>query len=297
MTDKERYATIGTWVEVFREEGVNISETTIRDRLRKANIVGKTARSKIGRVLQYGFYSESDIRGLLMELLQDLPQTGENGTFEKDGEIYGAIRTLAKLIGLSERAVQLRIQGSHISLTEGRCRSGWVCNFYTLSEVRNLCADLLQPLPQANEDGTFKNDGQTYITIEGASRVLGISTPTIRSRLSKNPLKSIRGKDSMSRIFDFYSLSELRNLCADLLEDLPQAGKGGTFEKDGHIYGPRRILAKLLGVWPNAIRNRLHRNPLRSIRGKDPGGRVFDFYSVSEVRKLCADLIAKKSKK
>jgi len=69
MTDKERYATIGTWVDV---EGAEISDNAIRIRMKEAEVVGETARLKTGCVLRHGFYLESKVRGLCRDLLNRL---------------------------------------------------------------------------------------------------------------------------------------------------------------------------------------------------------------------------------
>lgn len=70
MTDKERYASIGTWIKVFQERGVSMHEQTLRKRLRKAGVVGETVRNQVGMVLREGFFAESDVRRVCCDLLK-----------------------------------------------------------------------------------------------------------------------------------------------------------------------------------------------------------------------------------
>ena len=52
-----RYATVDNWARYFEEtEGVQITGDTIRDRLKKVEKIGLTARNKIGKLLKNAFY-------------------------------------------------------------------------------------------------------------------------------------------------------------------------------------------------------------------------------------------------
>lgn len=369
MTEKERYATCWTWSQIFRKEGVYVSSPVIKSRLKEAGIIGKTARERMGHISRAGFYAESDVRRLVADLLVDVPRANRDGTFEKDGESYATIPILGDILRISPTTVEKRLKERPLEPVRGKGSNGHLCIFYALSEIRTLCADLVEDIPQAGEDGTFEKDGETYGTKEALSRYLLISSPTIWSRLGQGGLQPIPGrtqkgqrgdfyplsvaqrvcqdlldfplvgsngniekdgetyatlrglskligisetairtriresslvpiqaKSLNGRIRDFYALSEIRTLCADLVEDIPQAGEDGTFEKGGMTYGTINSLSRLLGVRDPTIRSRILKGNLKPIQGKDQGGHILNFYPFSEVRKLCADLIAKRKK-
>jgi len=73
MSEKERYATIGTWAKVFEKEtGEAIVDDTVRSRMRAAGIVGIQGITKEGLHLPHGFYAESDVRQACKDLLNPL---------------------------------------------------------------------------------------------------------------------------------------------------------------------------------------------------------------------------------
>jgi serine/threonine protein phosphatase PrpC len=65
-----RYSTPDNWAQFLKDtEGVDVSGTTIRNRLKEAQKISITGRNKVGRVLKGSFYSESDVREILADLL------------------------------------------------------------------------------------------------------------------------------------------------------------------------------------------------------------------------------------
>lgn len=273
---------------------LGVSASSILSRIRKSS--PKSIRGKGGRGQLRDFYSLSAVQRLCADLLQDFPQADENGFFEKDGENWGTVESLSRLLGVSTPSIKSRIRKSSPKPIRGKDKMRRVHDFYRLSAIRRLCADLLGDFPQAAEDDLFKQDGETYGTIFTLSRLLGISFPTIKSRMQKTPLKPIQGKSKIGAIQDFYALSDVRVLCQDLIQDLPQADKNGFFEQDGETYGSLPRLARHLDIAYQTIRSRMRKNPLKPIQAKSRG-RVSHFYPENAVRKLCADLISKKSKK
>ena len=83
--------------------------------------------------------------------------------------------------------------------------------------INNICSDLLQPLPSAQESGFFEKHGKKYGTIGAWAKVLPISEPSVSLRIKANRLKSVKGKHIRGSIYDFYSEPDVLSACADLL--------------------------------------------------------------------------------
>jgi Zn-dependent peptidase ImmA (M78 family) len=62
-------------------------------------------------------------------------------------------------------------------------------------------------------------------------------------------------------------------------------------------YGTSKRIAAKFGVSAGAVRRRVKASGLKPVKGKTCFGQIRDFYSVAKIQDLCADLIAKKSKK
>ena len=168
---------------------------------------------------------------------------------------------------------------------------GRICDFYSESDIRSVCVDLLQDLPRADKSGFFKKDGIKYGTSYAWSKVLAISQPTIISRLKQLQTEGVKGKDLGGRIFDFFSESDVLSACADLLQDLPRADEASFLEKDGIKYGIIEAWLKVLPVSKGRITARLKNSQAKSIKGKTQQGIIRNFYSEINVRIACSDII------
>jgi hypothetical protein len=288
MTDKERYATIGTWERIFREEGVKISIQTLRRRIAAAKINGKTGRNHMKVILKNGFYPESDIRQACSDLLQDFPLADSNGLVEIDGETYGHMHGLSKQLDIAGHTIQYRIMRSSLQFIQGKDSGGRLVKLYRLSDVRTLCIDLLQDFPRANKDGLIEIDEDVYGTIKGFATKFGVSRAFIKSRLEKGAVKIIQGRNASGRLVDYYLLSEVQMLCRDFLEDLPQTDKSGFIKIGGKVYGTRNSFSKRFGISATTIQSEIEESALKSIRGKDNWGHLCDLFPETEVCELCA---------
>jgi len=287
-----RYSTIENWARYFQEtEGVRISDVTIRNKLREAGIIGITGKNKVGRVLRNAFYSETDVRSTCADLLQSLPKADEYGFFEKDDRRYGTIKAWSKSLGISTTTITRRIKTQNPKSVKGKNNNGNVYAFFSEADIRGLCADLLEDIPQADENGFFEKDGQRYGTIISLSSTLGISAHAITKRIKIHNLQSIKGKMKGGQIYDFFPESSIREICEDLLQSLPEAEESGFFTQDGQRYGTIISLSSTLGISAHAITKRIKIHNLQSIKGKTKGGQINDFYSESEMRKICSDIL------
>jgi biotin operon repressor len=206
----------------------------------------------------------------------------ESGFFEVDGERWGTRYAFTRETSLSNNAIVSRLTTCRKRL--GRTVSGRLTDFYALSDVLKACKNLLD-LPQAEEGGTFEEEGETWGTTEALARKIGINATTIKNRISSH--KSRNGRDVTGNPAKFYALSDAKQVCADLL-DLPQAEEGGTFEEEGETWGTTEVFGKKLGLSPTTIGNRIV--SCRGREGKVRGKRA-TFYSLSDVKKACADLL------
>jgi len=287
-----RYSTPDNWAKYFEKtEGVQISGNKIRERLRKAEKIGITGRNKVGRVLKNAFFSEADVRSACADVFQPLIQADKNGFFVKDGEKYGTNSVWSKAFGISKSTISSYVKTHNLLSIKGKDRRGAVSDFYPESAIRQICADLLQNIPQAVGTGFFIKDGQKYGTVKSWSRALVVSEPTISDRVKTHKPNSVKGKDGNGTVRDFFSETSIREICADLLQDIPQADENGFFMKDGQKYGTIIAYARALGISDLAITVRLKNSPQHSIKGKNRAGHIFDFYSETDIRKLCADLL------
>ncbi len=291
MGEKERFATIGTWVEVFQKEGVRLSRTTIHDRLKQASVIGMTGRSRIGKLLRNSYFSESDVRRVCGDLLIPMPEAGGDDLIEVSGKVYGTVYGIAKILNISVTGIFTRIKHHSLKPIKGRSRQNNVRDYFSLSEMQRLCTELSQELPSADENGLLKIGDTVYGTIASLSRVLGFSEAVVRSRIKKSTLAPFRGKGHVGQILDFYPLPVVRQLCSDLAQDLPQADKTGSFTLDGKVYSTINGLSKVLKIDASTISSRLQNSEVRPIRGRDHFHRITDFYSALEARQLCQNLL------
>jgi hypothetical protein len=154
-----------------------------------------------------------------------------------------------------------------------------VLDFYEESIVREKCADLSEEMSQADENGFFEKDGKKYGTSSSWSIALKISQQATHRRLKD--LEATKARSSNGNIQEFYEESVVREQCADLFEELPQADESGFFEKDGKKYGTVNAWARIINRHPATIKKRL--GEIKGITGKSANGKIFteSFYEES----------------
>ena len=109
--EKERYATTGTWAEVFQKEGHVISAQTIRRRLTAADVLGVHGRDRRNRCRRNGFFSETDTRRACADLMNfSLPIADSEGFIYRDGQRYATINVWVKVLNVSEPAIYPRLE-------------------------------------------------------------------------------------------------------------------------------------------------------------------------------------------
>ncbi len=289
--DGQRYGTLKTWAQELK-----LSEGTLRKYL--ASIKGTTAKLYRGKIVEEGFYAESDVRSVCANLLRDLPRADAEGFVESGSGRYGTVYAWARALSLSRKALA-RVLASHEGIT-ARDTSGRVVEggFYPEAVIRVLQQEW-EGLSMADESGFFVREetGQPvrYGTIHAWAQEFGLSYIGVQPRLKKE--QGISGKDMHGRVLknSFYSEAIARQACADLLENLPKAYAAGFLMLDQSDSTPERCgtvhaWSDELHVGERTIKKRLEGTT--SVKGKDFSGRIGTFYRESDVRRICNDLLS-----
>lgn len=268
---------------------LNISNTALRKRIKYlATFPGKNRQGN-----SVSFLNFEEVKSVCADLLNpDLLIANKEGWAIKDGQIYAPMATIAKKLKLSLGAVKRRIK--NLTSIKGKCRDGSVRDFYNLEEVKEICADLLNPdLLIADENGWAVKDGQLYAPLRIIMQELKLNLDSIKKRIGNLP--PLNGKCRDGSVTDFYNFEEVKKACADLLDlNLLRADEEGWAIMDGQRYAPIRIIAKELKLTEPTLRSRMKNS--NSVKGKDRNSSVRDFYNFEEAEAVCADLLVKKKK-
>jgi len=206
----------------------------------------------------------------------------ENGQRE---EIYAAILTISKILGINKNAIKKRIR--RLRPVSIKPRTGQIVNGYNINEVKQACADILDEIPLTDGDGVAMINGQPYAAIHPISKMLGISKNAINKRLGH--LIPVRIKVRNGNIFDSYNINEVKQACADLLNETPLANEDGIAMINGQPYATIATISKSLNIGALATKKRL--GHLIPVRIKLHVGKIFDGYNINEVKKSCADIL------
>jgi hypothetical protein len=163
--------------------------------------------------------------------------------------------------------------------------------YFSESDVREACADLLQPMPQADESGYFELEDIRYGTVVTWAHELGISNKVITARLLSASVQPTKGRMAGGQVLDFFSEPAVRAVCQNLLGPIPQSDKNGFFVLNGIRYGTVFGWSKELGISRRPIAHRLCFTPVQPVEGKDPSGQIQRFYPETSVLTACEDLI------
>jgi hypothetical protein len=163
--------------------------------------------------------------------------------------------------------------------------------YFSENDVRETCADLLCPMPQADESGYFELDGVRYGTVVTWTHELGISNNVIAARLHSASAQAIEGRMAGGQVFDFFPEPAVRAVCQNLLGPIPQSDKNGFFVLNGIRYGTVFGWFCELKISRRSIDRRLCVSSVQAMEGKDPSGQIQRFYPETSVLKACADLL------
>lgn len=284
LIDDHRYATAKMWSETLY-----LPVSTITGRMREAE------KDKFYGIDSAGnkryFYSESDVKSVCAELLKvELVHEDEFGFFVKEGEKYGATPAWSKVLHIPAGTIRKKLARAGKQGIEAKRKNSKIFRFYSESDVRAACADLLKPLPQASEEGFFEFGGEKYGTVNAWYKVMPLAEGTIALRLrGKKP--GMKGRDLNSQIQIFYSETEVNDACADLLESIPKADESGFVIIESEKYGTSGGWENVLEISGETIRRCLEREGKIGIDAKSSDGKIHRFFSESDILSSCADYI------
>ncbi|MBL4694404.1 DEAD/DEAH box helicase family protein [Candidatus Gracilibacteria bacterium] len=251
----EKFGPVEAWAREF-----SLSDYSVSNRFGLANMVGITAKSTNGHILEKGFHSESVARSACADLLVEMPKAGKDGFFDHDRKRYGSRDAWAIVLGLAVATVIRRLRAANISGINGKTRSGRVSElgFYLEQDVRKVCADLLVDMPNAEKDGFFVKDGERHGSISAWARLFRIfnQRAAVKSGLLKAGKKGVSAIDANRhlRVDGFYSESDVSDICKAIVAmnesktDLPTLNEDGVFLKDGVRHAPPTFWARSLPI-------------------------------------------------
>jgi len=287
-----RYATVNSWVgHLKREEGIGISNKNIFKRLKKAKVIGVSAKDGSGRLLNNQYYSELDVRNACSDILT-APRVDGTGCYIKNDIRYASITFWSKKLQISPESIKRRLKKS-------KCLSirVWTAtlkaDMYSESDIYNVCSDLLDAdIPQADDEGFFEIEGIKYGTFASWARELSVSGMCLKERILKINPKSVQGKDKQGKLWDFYSEVDIRISCPFLLkDDLPQADEDGYYLRDGEKYGPTSIWSEDLQIGDSTIKKFLDKFGFQPEKGRNRRGALSNYYPESAIRSACSHLM------
>jgi hypothetical protein len=289
ILDGVRHGAIKAW---SRE--LDLHPKTILSRLCSSAVVSVKAKDLSGQTRDV--YPEPMVRAACADLLDpDLPSSGEDGFADIGGIRHGTVMSFTRILGISHPPIRSRLSLSGIVPVRGKDKSGNLVDLYPEPAIRELCADLLQPMPKADETGFFFLEDVRYGTLGGWSRELGISASAFESRIRLAGIQAVKGKTLIGHIENFYPKSTIIATCKDLLRPMPQADEFGFFVQDGIRHGTLGAWTRELGVPRHTIVRRVHSVSVHLLEGRsNKNGKIFDFYPEPAVRELCKDLLTKK---
>lgn len=217
MTEKERYATIGTWVRVFREEGVEVRDAFVRNRLKIAGVIGETGRERSGRLCLDGFFREMDVRRVMAHLLDpSLINEEEDGYAYRDGIRYMNIHKFIVKHEASIWALQALIETAQLQAVKGRSKAH-LADYYPEEVLLNLWQNYVK-LPSANDQDVIESSDESFCTVYGLSKTLSVSEYAVTTVIERHTLMPIEGRDQQNVKRLYYPLNRIRKL----LESLPK---------------------------------------------------------------------------
>jgi superfamily II DNA or RNA helicase len=197
------------WVTTYQLTRIlKLSSNAISSRVPECR--HEEGRDSMGRIQI--FYALSDAKRECADLLENVPRANANGTFEAEGETWGAVQPLARILGVSNNAINDR--RSLCRQKPGKTLRGNLQTFYSLVDAKRACADLLKNVPRANQNGTFEAEGEIWGTTASLSELLDI--PRRKIQLIGSTCRQQPGKDTVGRTWTFYSASDVKKACEDV---------------------------------------------------------------------------------
>lgn len=282
-----RYGSRKAWASVYNVGVSHLCQQIVG----LQGIHGRNAKD--GRIYKYAYFAEPEVREACKHIKTDLPQAGEDGfvVIEQDGAIYryGNVNAWAReLQTISPSTIARRLeQAKGIEAKDAFGRPG--TGYFDEETVRTVCADLLAPVPVADESGFVQFEGERYATPAVWATVLPLSDVHIRNALKD--VIGITARASHGRVTPngYFAESDVRRVCAVQLAPTLQTDATGFVTQEGTRYGYLRSWSKEFSLHINTIKVRLAN--VLALKGKDLKNRTVDLYAEEQVRQACRDIL------
>ncbi len=270
--------------KMFRLQSKQVVERIRISTLTTREVLDHQRRSTVG-------YLETELRQSFHDLLESRAWVSQTGIFTINEERWGTILAISEMLGYSHSFVLQKISSHAVPVREFRAAGGRVRKFYKVDPILALFPNRDQDLPRAGENGSFEKDGEVWVCLTVAVEMLNLTESAIIKRCLRQPVRVLQGRSSRNRLVDYYALSDLRRVCADLIETLPQLDATGIVTIGDTKWGTLSALESVTQVSYMTLRTRVIEKGCRSLPAKDPCGRRVLIYEVNEVKAACADFI------
>lgn len=274
IIDEERYASIEKWAQVFWLKNITVAK----------NLVHASYIEGLIHWRKYKLYSEKIVRKFCdIGTLEVLPSTNDDREIIVEWVIYKTVEDLSFIANLHADSIRALLRKKGIVWIDGRLSdTGNIVKFYTQEQIRNACNEYIVEY-QADEDWIFMLGDDLYGTIGGYyKKNLPISPKAITKRVRDSWISWIKWKLQNWHVSTFYKESDIRTICADLLDDsLPNCNEEGFFILRGTKYG-------LITAWERfwkASNGSLYRklNDINPTMWKDSKWAICKFYSEAQI--------------
>jgi len=195
---------------------------------------------------------------------------------------------------ISESSIRNRILNAGVKGCTARNKSGrtGLEAYFSESDVRRCCADLLRGLPESDDEGFLNFRGKSYGTRSCLSKMIGVTDRMIQHRLKSSTLRPIKGRALNGQVHDFYPVEGVRELFKDHTDQgLLEADEEGYLVYEGKRYGTKNSLSRLFNLTQHLVSGRVNRSQLTPIKGRLKHGRIANFYAEEDVRELLGDTL------
>lgn len=208
---------------------------------------------------------------------------------DMDGREWAAVLTLAKLLGVSSRAVAQRVGDA--ATIKIRNRRGNLLDAYPVELVRSRLAELIAAPAVDESTGIYTDmDGREWMGMKTLEKLFGVSNTAIMPRLKNTVTIKVRDRIG-GKLIDAYPIDLARERLAELISTPGVDPQTGIYtDKDGREWVPMAKLVKLLDISSSAITPRLENTA--SIKVRDRGGKLVDAYLIDFVKERLAEFLS-----
>jgi len=210
---------------------------------------------------------------------------------KQDLERYGTVPAWGKELGLNEELVRKKVH-QNIGVV-GRNVSGMTVKLFSERHVMEVCAEYLEDLPTADENGMFVVATSGGSTVYGNpnfwAQKFGISLSEMNRRTRGLP--GIDGKSCIKRIYRkaFFTEAQIAPIIADLLREDPALNEEGFLMVGDKKYNTLKGWSLAFGISRPTLRTKLENSD--GIMARNKSGARVKVYAEETAREVCAHLL------